>query len=135
MSPNIEGDFKGNKAVYWGGGMPTCAIKRSPGAEDISTTNSSAQTGEGALWYTAINLNTGGGLEKTRQYIWGMFFCVVFFFLVYLYSADTQHGNLHPAVWPILFCGPKQESCVSHSQHREKSGEVLEKMQENGPEV
>ena len=47
--------------------------------------------------------------------------------LAYLYSADTQHRNLHPAGWPILFCRPTQEPCVSHSQHREKSGEVLEK--------
>ena len=31
------------------------------------------------------------------------------FFLAYLYSAGTQHGNLHPAGWPILFCGPTQE--------------------------
>ena len=69
MNPNIEGDFKGNKAVYWGGGMPACAIKTSPGAEDISTTDSSAQTGEGALLCTAVNLNTEGGLEKTRQCI------------------------------------------------------------------
>ena len=30
-------------------------------------------------------------------------------FLTYLYSAGTQHENLHPAVWPILFCGPTQE--------------------------
>ena len=57
------------------------------------------------------------------------------FFLAYLYSMGTQHGNLHPAGWPILFCGPTQEPRVSHSQHREKSGEVLEKMQVNGPEV
>ena len=56
-------------------------------------------------------------------------------FSAYLYSAGTQHGNLHPAGWPILFCRPTQEPCVSHSQHREKSGEVLEKMQVNGPEV
>ena len=53
------------------------------------------------------------------------------FFLAYLYSAGTQHGNLHPAGCPILFCGPTQEPCASHSQHREKSGEVLEKMQMN----
>ena len=36
-------------------------------------------------------------------------------------------GTLHPAGWPILFCGPTQEPCASHSQHREKMGEVLEK--------
>ena len=27
-------------------------------------------------------------------------------FWAYLYSAGTQHGNLHPAGWPISFCGP-----------------------------
>ena len=48
-----------------------------------------------------------------------MFF---FFFLAYLYYAGTQHGHLHPSGLPILFCGPTQEPCVSHSQHREKSG-------------
>ena len=39
-------------------------------------------------------------------------------FGAYLYSADTQHGNLPPAGWPILLCGPTQETYVSHSQHR-----------------
>ena len=38
--------------------------------------------------------------------------------IAYLYSAGTQHGNLPPAGWPILFCGPTQEPCVSHSQYR-----------------
>ena len=48
-----------------------------------------------------------------------MFFGLLFFFfLAYLYSAGTQHGNLHSAGRPILFCGPTQEPCVSHSQHR-----------------
>ena len=41
-----------------------------------------------------------------------------FFYLAYLYSAGTQHGNLHLAEWPVLFYGPTQEPCVSHSQHR-----------------
>ena len=35
------------------------------------------------------------------------------FFLPYLYSADTQHGNLHPAGWPILYCGPTQEPVLA----------------------
>ena len=39
-------------------------------------------------------------------------------FLTYIYSVGTQHGNLHPAGWPILFCGSAQEPSVSHSQHR-----------------
>ena len=42
----------------------------------------------------------------------------VMFFLAYLYSMSTHHGNLHPQGWPILFCRPKQEPRVSHSQHR-----------------
>ena len=40
------------------------------------------------------------------------------FVLACLHSAGTQHGNLHPAGWPVLFCRPTQEPCVSHSQHR-----------------
>ena len=48
-------------------------------------------------------------------------------FWAYLYSAGPQHGNLHLAGWPILFCMPTQEPCVSHSQHKKKSGEILEK--------
>ena len=39
-------------------------------------------------------------------------------FWSYLFSTGTQHRNLHPAGWPILFCGSTQEPCVSHSQHR-----------------
>ena len=35
------------------------------------------------------------------------------FFLAYLYSAGTQHKNLHPAGWPILFCGPTQEPVLA----------------------
>ena len=41
-----------------------------------------------------------------------------FFFIAYLYSAGTQHRNLHAAGWPILLCRPTQEPCVSHCQHR-----------------
>ena len=40
------------------------------------------------------------------------------FFGACLYSAGARHRNLHSAGWPILFCGPTQEPCVSHSQHR-----------------
>ena len=54
------------------------------------------------------------------------FFFFNFDILAYFYSAVTQHGNLHPAGWPILFCGPIQEPCVSHSQHR-KNRERFEK--------
>ena len=62
------------------------------------------------------------------------FFCVcVVFFLAYFYSADTQHGNLHPQGWPISFCGPTQESVLATANGK-KSREVLEKMQVNGPE-
>ena len=34
-------------------------------------------------------------------------------FLAYLFSAGTQHGKLHPAGWPILFCGPTQEQVLA----------------------
>ena len=34
-------------------------------------------------------------------------------FWAYLYSASTQHGNQHPAGWPILFCGPTQEPALA----------------------
>ena len=40
------------------------------------------------------------------------------YFLACLHSAGTQHRNLPLARWPILFCGPTQKPCVSHSQHR-----------------
>ena len=53
------------------------------------------------------------------------------YFGAYLYSAGTQHGNLHPAGWPILYCGPTQGPMWAT---QEKTGEVLEKMQVNGPE-
>ena len=36
-----------------------------------------------------------------------------FFFLAYFYSVSTQHGNLHPTGWPILFCGPTQEPVLA----------------------
>ena len=35
------------------------------------------------------------------------------FFLAYLYSVGTKHGNLHPAGWPILDCGPTQEPMLA----------------------
>ena len=34
-------------------------------------------------------------------------------FLGYLYSTGTQRANLHPAGWPILFCGPTQEPVLA----------------------
>ena len=34
-------------------------------------------------------------------------------FLAYLYSAGTQHGNLHSAGWLILFCRPTQEPVLA----------------------
>ena len=56
------------------------------------------------------------------------------FVLAYLYSADTQHGNLPPAGWPVLFCGPTQEPCVRHSQHRKSRERFWKKMQVNWSE-
>ena len=43
------------------------------------------------------------------------------YFWAYLYSAGTQHGNLHPAGYPILFCRPAQEP-VSATANRKKIG-------------
>ena len=42
-----------------------------------------------------------------------MFFCVFFLAYFNLYSAGTQHGNLHPTGWPIIFCGPTQEPVLA----------------------
>ena len=47
--------------------------------------------------------------EHKLHSITKLFIPQVMFFLAYLYSAGTQHGNLHPAGSPILFCGPTQE--------------------------
>ena len=54
----------------------------------------------------------------------------VMFFLAYLYSAGTQHGNLHPAGWPILLCGPTQEP-VLVTANAGKNRERFWKMQVN----
>ena len=61
----------------------------------------------------------------------------MFFFLVYLYSAGSQHGNLNSAGRPVLFCGPTEEpvlATANRKKEKKKSGENLEKMQVNGPE-
>ena len=42
------------------------------------------------------------------------------FFLAYLYTAGTQHGNLYPAGWPILFCGPAQEPVLATANTEKK---------------
>ena len=34
-------------------------------------------------------------------------------FWAYLYSTGTQHGNVHPTVWRILFCEPTQEPVLA----------------------
>ena len=51
-----------------------------------------------------------------------------------IYIPRALNGNLHPAGWPILFCGPTQEPVLAKANTGKKSGEVLEKMQLNGPE-
>ena len=57
-------------------------------------------------------------------------------FAAYLYSASTQHGNLHPAGRPILFCGPSQEPVLATVNTGTKLGDVLgKKMRVNGPGV
>ena len=44
------------------------------------------------------------------------------FFLAYLYSAGTQHGNLHPAGGPILFCGGLHRNHVLATANTGKIG-------------
>ena len=53
-------------------------------------------------------------------------------FGAYLYSAGTQHGNLHPAGWLTLFCGPTQELVLA-TANTGKTWERFGKMQLNGP--
>ena len=60
-------------------------------------------------------------------------------FAAYLYFAGTRHENLHQlsvtmsrVTYSILRA--HTGTGVSHSQHRKNSGEVLEKMQVNGPD-
>ena len=43
----------------------------------------------------------------------------VLFFLAYLYSAGTQHGNLHAAGCPLLFWGPTQEPSLATANTEE----------------
>ena len=43
-------------------------------------------------------------------------------FGAYLYSVGTQHRNLHPTGWPILFCWPTQEAVLATGKTREKFG-------------
>ena len=45
-------------------------------------------------------------------------------FLAYLYSADTQLRNLHPAWWPILFCGPTQEPMLATADTGKKKKKI-----------
>ena len=52
----------------------------------------------------------------------------------YLYSAGTKHRNLHPAGWPVLFCGSTQELVLATANTGKNSADVLEKVQVNGPE-
>ena len=51
-----------------------------------------------------------------------------------LYSVGTQHGNLNPAGWPILFCWPTTQEPVLATANRKQSGELMETIHVNGPE-
>ena len=45
-----------------------------------------------------------------------------------LYSSDTQHGNLHPAGRPKLFCGPTQEplsATANTGKTRKRFGKIM----------
>ena len=51
--------------------------------------------------------------------------CFFVGFFAYLYSVGTQHGNLHPAGWPILVYGPKQKPMLATAnagKNLERSG-------------
>ena len=50
-----------------------------------------------------------------------------YYSLAYLYSAGTQHGNLHPARWPVSFCGPTQEPVLAEANTGKNLRAVLEK--------
>ena len=57
-------------------------------------------------------------------------FCCCCCFLAYLYSAGTQEGNLPPAEWPILFCGPTQEPVLAAAN----TGKTRERFWKNAGE-
>ena len=48
-------------------------------------------------------------------------------FGAYWYSTSTQHGNLHPAGWPILFCALTQEAVLATANIEKKLGRGFEK--------
>ena len=54
--------------------------------------------------------------------------------VMFLASAGTQHGEPASNRVTYFILRAYTGSSVSHSQHRRKLGEVLEKMQVNGPE-
>ena len=59
---------------------------------------------------------------------------MLLFFLAYLYSAGTQHGNLHPVGGPFLFCEPTQEPVLATANAGKDRERFWKKMQVNGPE-
>ena len=48
-------------------------------------------------------------------------------FSAYSYSAGTQHGNLHPTGWPIVFCGPTREPELATADTGKKLEEIWKK--------
>ena len=54
--------------------------------------------------------------------------------LAYLYTTGTQHGNLHPARWPSLFCGPTQEPVLAAANTGKPWERFWKKIQVNGLE-
>ena len=76
---------------------------------------------------SGLNTNLNFTLSPSYSFHKSSYHKSCFFFIAYLHSVGTQYGNLHPAGWPILFCGPTQELYFSHSQRRKKSGDVLQK--------
>ena len=51
-------------------------------------------------------------------------------FGAFSYSASTQHGNLHPARWSILFCGLTQEAVLAIAN----TGKTRDRFEKNAGE-
>ena len=83
-------------------------------------------------------LNTNFTLSPSHSFYKSSYHKSCLFFLAYLYSTGTLHGNLHPAGRPFLFCGLTQDSVLATAntgrKKNKKTGEVLEQMRVNGPE-
>ena len=79
---------------------------------------------------TNLTLSPSYSFHKSSYHKSCFVVVVVVVFLAYLYSAGTQHGNLHPAGWPILVCGPTQEPVLATAN----TGEIGRGLEKNAGE-